>query len=393
MATVFEPQKLAWAGVMLVLVEMVALFISISLLPDYTYFLAILVLMLVTTALILLPAFPLKVTFTPSGSSFRIRGPYFGKEMSYSDIDAVEYREVDIGFRIMGVFTWKGPSGGLFKSSELGFYHLAGYGYKPEMKYVLVEYSGGKKFAFNLKSEKDTLEAFEILRKNSFARSSIASELVSSSKRAPMSDEVKEANKRVSRIMLVTSLSAGIALPLVILFLHPDFFTGTVSAIILSIIVPLAVLATYWAWHKKSGLPARYRRNTVTGLALQATLVSVLILVVALVFVPNEVNAELHEDSLSITAPFFDETILYEDISDLYLDTDSEFRRTAGYGGFTVSSGNFNSPQLGDVTYAAYNNVQTKIVVEYDRGILVFNNATEESTLEFYDKLREALGL
>lgn len=63
MATVFEPQKLAWAGVMLVLVEMVALFISISLLLDYTYFLAILVLMLVTTALILLPAFPLKVTF------------------------------------------------------------------------------------------------------------------------------------------------------------------------------------------------------------------------------------------------------------------------------------------------------------------------------------------
>lgn len=80
MTTVFEPQKLAWAGVALVFVEMVALFISISLLPDYTYFLVILVLILLTTALILLPAFPLKVTFTPGGSSFKIRGPYFGKK-------------------------------------------------------------------------------------------------------------------------------------------------------------------------------------------------------------------------------------------------------------------------------------------------------------------------
>lgn len=135
-----------------------------------------LILMILAGFLFLLQVTPISVVYTPNSSSFNIRGPYFGKEIQYSDIVAVEYRVFLPGMPLIALKSSEGILGGQFKSSELGICYAVGFNRGEETKFIIMEISDGKIVAFNLESEEETEIAHNIIISKALVRRAAAIE-------------------------------------------------------------------------------------------------------------------------------------------------------------------------------------------------------------------------
>ncbi len=171
-----EPQKIAVASL--------AIFILGGLLSASTFFIpglstsgefsitivAGLVLMVLSGFMFLLQAIPMSVAYTPNSSSFNIKGPYFGKEIQYSDIAAVEYRAFIPGLPLIAIKSFEGIVGGQFRSSELGMCHIVGFNRSEETKFIIMQMFDGKIIAFNLESEEETDIAYSMILSKALMR-------------------------------------------------------------------------------------------------------------------------------------------------------------------------------------------------------------------------------
>ncbi len=171
-----EPQRIAIVS--LVIFILGAVFLSLTfLVPGLSTsgefsitIVAGLILMVSAGFLFLLQATPISVNYAEDLFSFNIRGPYFGKEILYSEIMAVEYREFLPGMPLIALKSFEGILGGQFKSSELGMCHAVGFYRGEGTKFIVMEMSDGKIVAFNLVSEEETEAAYDTIMSKALVR-------------------------------------------------------------------------------------------------------------------------------------------------------------------------------------------------------------------------------
>ena len=171
-----EPQKIAVASL--------AIFILGALLSASTFFIpgmstsgefsitivAGLTMMVLAGFMFILQVNPISVVYTTNSSSFNIRGPYFGKEIQYSNIIAAEYRVFIPGMPLIAIKSSEGIIGGQFKSPELGMCHVVGFNRGEETKFILIKTSDKKIVAFNLESEEETEVAYNTIISKAIVR-------------------------------------------------------------------------------------------------------------------------------------------------------------------------------------------------------------------------------
>lgn len=388
-----KAQKLTALGILLMFIETAAILIVALLSFSETFIWILMVSMVPTTALFLVPMFPLNPVFTPEVSSFRIKGPYLDRTVEYSDIVSMRYDGVELGMRMMGMYTGRGSFGGTFRNKEFGGYGIVGKNRGPGTRYIILKLKDDKVVAFNLKTEEDTLLAFEQIRRYTGLHESADAESRKTVIQNPKTGELYEKAKKISRITMILSAAIGILIPLGILILYRgDAIRSILVPTSLSAIVPIAAIVVYHNRFKETGLPKSDRSGTLTALGSQLAIVPILFAVIGFITVPAMINVEISEDYFSVSSTMLDVKIYYEDITELDT-TEEKFRRDWGYGGSNIGTGNFSNSNFGKVKYAAYNNVQTKIVVKHEHGTFVFNQSTEESTLVMLNLLKDKTGL
>lgn len=123
-----------------------------------------LVIMIVGGLLFIMQVNPMDVEFTYDVLSFRVRGPFFGKTLEYSDIVSIEYEEFNPGkSTLFSMNAKEGIIGGQFKNPSAGKYHVTGYVGEGDIKFILMKTSEGMQIAFNLESKEETDRAYEVI--------------------------------------------------------------------------------------------------------------------------------------------------------------------------------------------------------------------------------------
>lgn len=388
-----DSRKLTVLATVLIIAETVALFILAFSTYDEKYVLALIVLMILTSLLFFVPMFPLTSTFDSDSSSFLIRGPYLGKRIQHSEVVAVEYRSFDIGGKLFGIYMGRGRLGGTFRNSEFGTYEITGFHRGTGTKFILLELSGEKIVAFNLKTEEETINVYEHIKQNIVSRGAVHTRDFRSIPRDVENIHGHDAGDNNSRRIIPLSLSFGILAPLISATLYKG---GTAMTILIPTLIaasiPIIAIIVHIRHSNKTGLPKEDRRKTTTILGLQLSIIPILFAVAGLLIVPATIDIDLSEDHFSVNAIMLDEKIYYDDIYSLEI-TEEKFKRVWGYGGSEIGTGNFSNSNLGKVKYAAYSDVSVKIVVEHKGGIFVFNQSTEEATLDMLESLRLKTGL
>lgn len=384
-----EPQKITLFALAMLVVEFIIMMASFSAAGrSMDIFNASLVAILLTTVLLMLPLFPLRAVFSADISSFRIRGPYFGKEIRYSDVSAIEYRVFDLGSRVMGYSTMsKGPLGGMFRSPEIGTYYIVGHYNGAGTKFIMLALSNARPVVFNLKSEAETEAAFRAITSKVAARRAL---IVKGAPRR--AEKMTDRDRKVRLSALSVSLVLSIIIPMSILLCDIEAGTASIAASMSAFLIPTAVMVFYLIWHIRRHLPRDDMGKAVLGFMLPSCAVVVAFSLISVVFLPGMgISAEIDGDSLSVEAPFVEEDVPFSEITKAEVRDDLDFERTWGYGGRDIGSGRFHNSELGEVTYAAYRGVVQKIVVEHSRGTLVFNLDSGPSTEAFYERLVSSL--
>ena len=127
------------------------------------------------------------------------------------------------------------------------------------------------------------------------------------------------------------------------------------------------------------------------------TVVSILILLlVAGYFIATDrvgIRVTLGEDSFSVKALSFSETVLYADIESVTTASHIDYgTRTLGSDTISVKTGTFRTPQFGSYRCAVVSAQKEVIVVKkYDGSYLVFNTKDSGQLSLLADKLQQAV--
>ncbi len=146
---------------------------------------------------------------------------------------------------------------------------------------------------------------------------------------------------------------------------------------------------------KRPGKPTEQERRKQYIYVGVGVGVTAIILIAVFAFIGSgNVSASLDDEILHVDAPMVNRSVYYDDIVSVEIREDMNYgSRIGGFGGTSVSSGNFNNSEFGDYTLAVYNNVKYCIVVEPISGkVLVFNRGSAEETQSFYQELLDRIG-
>lgn len=163
-----EPQQVATASIASFIAGAVVSVFSL-LIPSPAFgnlsiiLLAGLLIMIVSAILFLKQAVPFEVFFSYDDSSFRIKGPYYGRTIEYSEILSVECRKFAPGTSLVGMNSGEGVLGGQFRSPEAGMCHAVGHNRGEDTCYIVMKLNDGKTVAFNLETEEETEEAHKTI--------------------------------------------------------------------------------------------------------------------------------------------------------------------------------------------------------------------------------------
>lgn len=163
-----EPQQIATASVF-TFIAGIALSIFSMVVPIKTIghlsitLIAGLLIMIFSAVLFLMQAVPTEITFTSDNASFRIKGPYYGRTIGYSEVSSVECRKFPLGTPLIALNAREGVLGGQFKSPEAGMCHAVGHNRGEDTCYIVMKLNDGKTVAFNLESEEETENVYEMI--------------------------------------------------------------------------------------------------------------------------------------------------------------------------------------------------------------------------------------
>ncbi|MCL1904632.1 MAG: DUF3784 domain-containing protein [Methanomassiliicoccaceae archaeon] len=154
--------------------------------------------------------------------------------------------------------------------------------------------------------------------------------------------------------------------------------------VILAVTMMVAVSLCIWLVTKEA-----VRSGTMYLLFI--TIPIVLLLVVVGGF--GSVTVTMDNDSLHVSAPTIDRGIDYADFVSMEMRYELSPGVRNGFGGLSVSSGNFTNDEFGTYTLAIYNDTKAYIVVNDGQKILVFNQDSVGRTADIFNELKLRTGL
>lgn len=163
-----EPQQIATASIVAFIagavISVVSLIVPVPMVGNFSIVLIIgLLIMIFSAILFMKQAIPTEVTFSFDNLSFRIKGPYYGRTIEYSEVSSVECRKFLLGTPLMALNAKEGVLGGQFRSPEVGMCHAVGHNRGEDTCYIVMKLTDGKTVAFNLKTEEETKETYEMI--------------------------------------------------------------------------------------------------------------------------------------------------------------------------------------------------------------------------------------
>lgn len=140
--------------------------------------------------------------------------------------------------------------------------------------------------------------------------------------------------------------------------------------------------------HRRSHLS---NKRLIYGIVAASVVIAVAI--IAFAFMSGHADAHLEDDVLRIDASMYGETIAYDSIASVSLETGMDYgTRVMGYSSHQILSGDFRNDAFGAYKLAVHKGVTECIVVhKSDGGVTVFNLGSSQDTREFYDALCERL--
>lgn len=135
-----------------------------------------------------------------------------------------------------------------------------------------------------------------------------------------------------------------------------------------------------------------HRRNTRVVVGLVSVSLVAVLLIVVFALNSGHVDVSLDGGRLSVDAVMVDEDIALEDITGIELREDVDYgSRVGGLSSSGYLSGSFSNDEFGRYTLAVHKGVDLCIVVHATGGTVVFNLATAEDTLAFFEDLEDRL--
>jgi len=197
-----------------------------------------------------------------------------------------------------------------------------------------------------------------------------------------MENEVKE---------LAYLIAAALIVPTIVLAIFLISGMGMGTALLYGMgaygLLPIFILAAY-LWIKRDSSSKAKVRAVLSTSIVAAVMVVACSIGLIFAFETESVSASLDEKGLTVTAPFVDEYIPYDEMDDVRLRNDVDYgSRRAGLGGKNVLSGNFKNDEFGNYKLAVHRSVENCIVIYHDDKVLAFNLDSSEKTEQFYNNL------
>lgn len=137
----------------------------------------------------------------------------------------------------------------------------------------------------------------------------------------------------------------------------------------------------------------KHRRSHLSNKRLIYGLVAVTVVIaaaiVAFALISGHADAYLEDDGIRIDASMYGETIPYDSIASVSLESGMDYgTRVMGYASHEILSGDFRNDAFGDYKLAVHKGVTECIVVhKAGGGVTVFNLGSSHDTRELYDAL------
>ena len=167
-----------------------------------------------------------------------------------------------------------------------------------------------------------------------------------------------------------------------------------VGGITLAVMVAAPLIYSYCIYlkHKENGVvypPLAKTKLGKTGVAVTATLLSVVLLLVGVLMFTGDITYKTEGNALEITASYTNDfTVKYDEIDTVTYRTDVDAgMRQYGYGSPRLSMGTFKNDEFG--TYTRYTYTQNKECIVLTKGdkVMVINAKTAEDTKALYEAL------
>ena len=137
----------------------------------------------------------------------------------------------------------------------------------------------------------------------------------------------------------------------------------------------------------------KHRRSHLSNKRLICGLVAVTVVIaaaiVAFALISGHADAYLEDDGIRIDASMYGETIPYDSIASVSLESGMDYgTRVMGYASHEILSGEFRNDAFGDYKLAVHKGVTECIVIhKAGGGVTVFNLGSSHETGELYDAL------
>ena len=137
----------------------------------------------------------------------------------------------------------------------------------------------------------------------------------------------------------------------------------------------------------------KHRRSHLSNKRLIYGLVAVTVVIaaaiIAFALISGHADAYLEDDGIRIDASMYGETIPYDSIASVSLESGMDYgTRVMGYSSHGILSGDFRNDAFGGYKLAVHKGVSECIVVhKADGDVTVFNLGSSQETREFYDAL------
>ncbi len=130
-------------------------------------------------------------------------------------------------------------------------------------------------------------------------------------------------------------------------------------------------------------------KNKKAAVIVTVCITAVLAIVFPLLMFTGNVETALNEESLTVTATFWEDiTVKYEDVDSVeYRAEGVEGERISGFGSARLLLGNFKNEELGSYTRYTYAKKSPCVVLRVDKRILVLGAKTEQETKAIYEHI------
>ena len=164
---------------------------------------------------------------------------------------------------------------------------------------------------------------------------------------------------------------------------------------LISILIPTAIIPPLYSYlyYKKQMKAGTYEKKALDGMKggkIAAVIIALVVVLLAVVMFTGDIFVELGEDSLKLSATYWQETeIYYDEITEIeYRETFTSGRKTGGFDSAKLHLGTFSNDEFKLYGIYKYTNSESAIVLKNDNGgVIVISADTTENTKTLYEEI------